>query len=196
MTPLAYTPEQYGAFWAGVGALATVAAAIVAIISLLSIMKDSRDRARPVMVADLRPMTLSRTVSELVVQNVGVGVAKDVRVTFRPPINEEHGQIAAFLARRYGGTFPTVAPGRRFTNIYAQWRGDGSDELQEPVPKEFTVKITYKDSRARNYTDEYILTTAMLRNETTTSPSNTDDKGLQKRIANALEVIARGIDRR
>ncbi len=195
MDALAYTPEQYAAFWSGVGAVATVAAAAVAIFTLFAIRRDSRDRARPVLAADLLPVALSHGTVELVIQNVGVGVAKEVRVSFEPPVLESHGQIAGFLARRYQPTIPTMGPGRRLTNIYAHWVGDGSHDLREPVPKDLAVTIRYRDTHNRQYEDLYELSTGTLRNQTTTSPSDTDDAGMRRRLVKAVEVIARGIDR-
>jgi hypothetical protein len=195
MNLLAYTSDQYSAFWSGVGAVATVAAAVVAIITLLSIKRDSRDRARPVLSAELLPITLSRGTMELVIQNVGSGVAKDVKVSFDPPITEDIGTFAGYVARRYAGVIPTMGPGRRLTNVYGHWTGDGGHELDEPVPQQVTVMIQYKDSHGRSYSDSYLLDVMTLRNQTTTSPGNTDEEGMRKRLVQAVEVIARGVDR-
>lgn len=195
MDLLAFTPDQYSAFWTGVGAVATVAAAVVAIVTLLSIKSDSRDRARPVLSAELLPITLSRGTMELVVQNVGAGVAKDVKVTFDPPVTEDIGTMAAYMTRRYAGVIPTMGPGRRLTNVYGHWTGDGGHELDEPVPKQVTVTITYRDSHGRSYTDTYDLDVMTLRNQTTTSPGNTDEQGMRKRLVQAVEAIARGVNR-
>jgi hypothetical protein len=74
----AYSPGQISAFWSGVSAVATVAAAPVATATLRSIRTDSRDRSRPVVSADLLPLALSHGTSELVIENVGTGVAKAV----------------------------------------------------------------------------------------------------------------------
>ena len=167
---------------------------LVAILTFLSLKRDSIDRTRPVIAVDLRPVVLSHGTCELTVQNVGQSVAKDVRITFDPPITETMGQIAAFLARRYGRTIPTMTPGRRLTNIYAHSVGDGSGDLDEAVPKEFTVKAQYADSHGRSYEDSYALSLEVLNNQTTSSPSNTDPKGLQRRWVKALEAIAQGVD--
>ena len=53
-----FTPDQIAAFWTGVGALAAVAASIVAIATLGALRKDSADRTRPVISAELRPVLL------------------------------------------------------------------------------------------------------------------------------------------
>jgi hypothetical protein len=195
VTTFAYTPEQITAFWSGVAAIATVAAAAVAIVTLLALKSDSRDRARPVISAELLPLALTHGTCEFAIKNVGVGVAKSISVTFTPPITEDMGQLAGFLARRYGREIPTMGPGRRLTNIYGHWVGDGSHRFDEAVPQEFVVRVAYRDTHGRRYDDEYQLSAMTLRNETTSSPADTDDAGLKRRWANALEVIARAIDR-
>ncbi|MGL5827422.1 MAG: hypothetical protein ACRCYU_21830 [Nocardioides sp.] len=134
--------------------------------------------------------------SVVAIQNVGASVAEDIQVTFDPPIEESMGQLAGFLSRRYARVIPTMGPGRRLTNIYGHLRGDGSSSFDEAVPVILTVTIAYKDSHGREYRDVYDLTTETLRNETTSSPSNTDEKGMQRRLVKALEAIARGVSNR
>lgn len=190
-----YSPDQLNAFWAGVTGVSALVTGAVAILTLRSIKQDSIDRTRPVIAIEVLPVVLSHGTCELVVQNVGQSVAKNVSVTFDPAITEDMGQMAAFLARRYSRTIPTMAPGRRLTNIYAHWVGDGSDNLDEDVPKDFTAKARYVDSHGRGYEDSYDLSLQTLRNQTTSSPADTDPKGLQKRWAKALEAIARGVNR-
>jgi hypothetical protein len=74
--------------FAGRGAVAitVVITSLVAIASLLALRADSRDRSRPVIGAELLPIILSHGTSELVVQNIGASVAKNIRVEFDPPI--------------------------------------------------------------------------------------------------------------
>jgi hypothetical protein len=183
------------AVWAGVTGVSALVTGSVAILTLRALRQDSLDRTRPVIVVEVLPVVLSHGTSELVVQNVGQSVAKHVRLTFDPPITEDMGQMAAFLARRYSQTIPTMAPGRRLTNIYAHWVGDGSDNLAEPVPKQFAATAVYVDAHGRVYEDSYELSLQTLRNQTTSSPSNTDPAGIQKRLVQALEAIARGVNR-
>jgi hypothetical protein len=194
MTLDSYTPAQISAFWAGVTGITAVGTGIVAVVSLLSLRRDSRDRSRPVLSAELLPLTLSQGTCELVVQNVGRSVAKNIRLTFEPPITEDMGIIAGYLARRYSHVIPTMGPGRRLTNIYGNWRGDGSDELDESIPKEVTAIFMYQDSHERAYEDRYDLTVQTLRNQTSSFPSSTDEKGMRKREVRALEAIARGVN--
>lgn len=190
-----YSPDQLNAFWAGITGVTALVTGAVAILTLRSLRRDSTDRTRPVISIEVLPVVLSHGTCELVVHNVGQSVANDVDVTFNPNVTEDMGQMATFLARRYSQTIPTMAPGRRLTNIYAHWLGDGSEETDEPVPKEFVAKARYADSRGRSYEDSYRLSLRTLSNQTTSAPADTDPKGLQKRWAKALEAIARGVNR-
>lgn len=191
-----YTPEQLTAFWTAVTGLCAVITSIVAISSLRALRGDSRDRTRPVVGAELLPIVLSRGTCELVIQNIGASVAKNVRVTFDPPIRESMGVTAGYLARRYEHPIPTMGPGRRLTNVYGHRRGDGSAAFDEDVPLDVSVTIDYEDTHGRGYSDVYELTSQTLMNETTTSPANTDEKGIQRRFVHALEAIARGVANR
>jgi hypothetical protein len=201
--PLAYTPDQVSAFWSGVGAIATVIAAGIAILTLLAIRRDSRDRSRPVMAADIRPVALSKRISELVVENLGQSVAKNVRVTFDPPLPdlkgaEATGKVTPYLRRRYENAIPTMPPGRKLFNIYAvQAPGpNGALVNAEPTPVDVTVTFEYEDTHGRPYKDSYKLSLRILQNQTESFPSNTDDDGMRRRGVEALEVIARTLHRK
>ena len=100
------------------------------------------------------------------------------------------GVTAGYLARRYEQPIPTMGPGRRLTNVYGHRRGDGTAAF------DIAVTVDYEDSHGRQYRDSYALTSQTLMNETTTSPSNTDEKGIQRRLVQALEAIARGVANR
>jgi hypothetical protein len=193
VNPGQYSPAEISAFWSGVAALTAVVTGIVAIVTLLALRRDSRDRARPVISADLLPVVLSDGTSELVIQNVGAGVAKNVAVQFEPVITEGIGPLAGFLSRRYQGVIPTMGPGRRLTNVYGVLLGDGSQELLEQVPSEVTVTIRYEDSHGRTYADAYCLSIETLRHETVSVPGNSDEAGMRRRLVEALEAIARGV---
>jgi hypothetical protein len=186
---LAYSSSQYIAFWSGVTGVTAATTGTIAIATFRSLRRDSRDRTRPVLSAELLPVVLARGTSELVVQNIGASVATNIRVAFDPPIPDT-GTLSAYLVRRYAHPIPTMGPGRRLTNIYAQMV-DGQPD--EPVPEDFTVAFDYEDSRGDSYHDRYLLSLKTLLNQTTSQPSNTDEPGMRKRLLAALEAIARGV---
>ncbi|GAB3079803.1 hypothetical protein [Pedococcus soli] len=193
-----YTPDQISAFWSGVGAIATAAAAIVAIVTLLALKQDSRDRTRPQMGAFLQPDVLTKATAILVVKNYGPTAAVNVKVTFDPPLPqlegaEAQGLVTPFLERRYRGVIPTIVPQMELVNVYQQGYGG---ESREPVADEVTVTFHYTDAEKRSkYTDAYVLSMATLKDATGSYPANDDEKGMRKRSIKALEAIARGIGR-
>jgi hypothetical protein len=189
-----YSPEQVSAFWAGVTAIAALITGVIAVVTLLAIRQDSRDRTRPVIVADLLPELFTPSTSELVVQNVGQSVAKEIRVTFEPAITEEMGELVAYVARRYSRVIPTMGPGRRLSNIYAHMK-PGTGLADEDVPHHLVVDISYKDAHGYAYRDRYGLTLDTLLGETNSNPSNTDEAGMRRRLVRALEETARGVNR-
>lgn len=180
--------------WTALGAIATATAAVVAIWTLIALKQDSADRTRPVIVAELRAAVLTRN-CELIIRNAGQSVARDVSVEFDPPLpvlegKEAMDKVTPYLQRRYSRTIPSFAPGQVMDNIYQE-----AADSTEPVPDNFTVTIRYKDMHSRNFTDSYVLSVDTLRDQTGAYPSNTDDKGIQRRLVNAIEAIARGVGR-
>lgn len=180
--------------WTALGSIATATAAVVAIWTLIALKQDSADRTRPVIVAELKPAVLTRN-AELIIRNAGQSVARDVNVAFDPPLPvlegaEAEGTTTPFLQRRYSRTIPTLAPGMVLDNFYQ----DATDAT-EPVPDDFSVTIRYTDMHGRQYADTYELSLDALRDQTGSYPSNTDERGMQRRWVKALEAIARGVGR-
>jgi hypothetical protein len=172
------------------GSIATVAAAIVAIWTLVALRQDSRDRTRPVIIAEICAAVLAE-VGELIVRNVGASVAKNVTFKFDPELQTEGGMVAPYLQRRYSRTTRTFGPGAMIHDVYQYAQGP-----PEPVPDEFTLTIDYYDTRGRHYTDSYDLSVVTLRDHTRIESSDDDLPHLQRRTTRAVEAIARGVGRR
>lgn len=181
--------------WSAIGAISTLTAAVVAVITLLSIRKDSRDRTRPIMSADLRPLMLVQGVGELIVENLGNAVAKNITVKFTPllPSSNPEGSSTPYLRRRYENVIPSMPPGRRLYNVYTKMNNDSNTER---TPDEITVTFHYQDTRNRRYNDSYQLTIKTLMNEVQSFPANTDEHGMNIRQIKAIESIARSLGRR
>ena len=182
-------------FWTAFGALATAAGAIGAVWTLLEIRKDSRDRTRPMMTAELKAAVLTKD-AELHISNRGQSVAKNVHVIFDRPLPVLSGKdaeqlVTPFLQRRYAAPIPTITPGMVLDNLYTS-----ATDRREPVPDDFTVRFEYEDSRGREYRDDgYHLSVMTLDDQTGSYPSSTDEAGLRRRLTSALEAIARGVGR-
>lgn len=136
-------------------------------------------------------MPLTPGTFQLRIANTGASVAKNVSITFDPPITEDMGVIAGFLARRYAKEIPTLGPSLRLRNIYAHMVGDGSDKTDEPIPAVVTVTARYQDPHGRSYTDSHELTIHSMLNATTTAPSDKNDFDDRfKRLVKAVEMLA------
>lgn len=192
-----YSPDQISAFWTGVAAIATVAAAGVAVRTLRSLEADGRERSRPVLSAEFSIVPLARAKVELCISNVGVGVARDVRVTFSdfPAVASGERNLASAISERYRDPISCFPPGRVWRNIYfAGTPGqDGKYQNREPLPDEVVVSFAYSDDRGRRYQDDYPLSLRLLLKETFSSKSGDDH---ERRQTEALEVIAGVLGRR
>jgi hypothetical protein len=181
--------------WTAMGSIATVAAAAVAIWTLVALRQDSRDRTRPVMIAEIRPAVLS-DVAELHIRNAGPSVAKNVSFEFDPELPALEGPEAAgmttpYLQRRYSRTIPIFGPGMTMHDDY-----QSANDPDEPVPEEFTLTINYFDMHGREYNDSYELSVEWLRDHIYSRPGDTHDEAIRRRIAEAVEAVARGVGRR
>jgi hypothetical protein len=134
----------------GVSAIAALAAAIIAVMTLIRTRSDSRRRSQPSVIAEIRPAKGSHTVIDFIVRNTGPTTARDVTVSFDPPITipeERKGEtlVTSFLIRRYSVPIPTVAPGQELTNSF--WVGVRKGNQianDEPTPDQFTVSVKYR----------------------------------------------------
>lgn len=189
-----YTPDQLTAFWTALGALATLAAAVVAIFTLVALRRNSEDRTRPMMSAELRAVPMVEATTELVISNVGQTLAKNVKVTFDPPLpvmtgREAEGKLTPFLQRRYEKPVPTITPGMKLYNIYSSGAPD------EPLPDIFTITFSYENQHGRRFQDYFVVSLGLLKMQTTSHPANTDERGMERRRVRALEAIGRGVGR-
>lgn len=176
--------------------MAAVITSLVAVITLGQIRKDSRDAIRPMVVVELRDVPLSAATMSLVVRNVGRSVARNVSITFDPPLPKPadlHGGLVHHVNRRYADPIPTLTPGTRLENIW-RFRGDADRGQQVPAARVVATAV-YQDTRGHVYEDRYVLASDIYEWGTLTEPGGTDDKALRKRAVKAAEVVARALDR-
>ncbi|QDP95823.1 hypothetical protein FOE78_07840 [Microlunatus elymi] len=191
--------------WGPITAIATAAAAAVAIISLLAILRDSRERTRPLVTADLERAPLSRDQRhlDLVLRNSGATAARDLRVAFDPtpiiiPRDERRPQVATVLEKRFTGTLRILPPGRPIRSAYyigEQNPNKPSDvRNSEPLPDTFTVIASYKDYRGRPYSDTFELSVDDYLHETEVTGKSVPANP-QKDLVHAAENIVRQLNR-
>lgn len=177
----------------GLGALAGVATAVVAVVALTRTTNDSRARSRPMVTAELKLAPDSDTSMILAIENRGPTPARNVKVTFDPPLPTdapEHSS-ATYMVRRYSKPLPVLNPGQALTNTWWSGRATSGPELEnaEPTPDEVTVTIEYDGVGRKRLVDVYPLhvdTVAL----TTQTISSTSFKGRMKTIAEKLSRVA------
>lgn len=143
-------------YWAAVGGLSAAITGVVAIWALVHAARDSRERSRPVMVAEYRVPENPHKVLDFVVRNAGASVARDIEVTFDPPLEPIGPKQATrpFLVKRYSEKISNLGPGQELTNVV---HADLEAPDESDLPLDVTVTITYKRGRLRRYKDEYRL---------------------------------------
>jgi len=186
-------------FSGAVTALAAIATAAFAVWAIFNGGRDSRDRTRPMVIAEFTFARDSDTTVDLVIRNAGVSMARQLSVTFDPRLVLPPGsdrRITNHLIRRYESTLSGLAPGQQLRNIW--WAGGmvaGSNDLQnsEPTPDQVTVSVAYSDDRNRAYTDSFSLDVRDLLRETY-SVSSTSIKGRLETINASLKTTGKALE--
>ncbi|WP_421735971.1 hypothetical protein [Cellulomonas sp.] len=182
-----------------VTALATIATAAFAVWAIVNAGRDSRDRSRPMVIAEFRHARDSDTTVDLVIHNAGVSMAREVSVTFDPPLVVPEGfgrNVTDHIIRRYSSALSGLAPSQTFRNVW--WAGHmvaGSSDLEnaEPTPDQVAVAINYTDDRGRPYSDTFALDVLNLLQETY-SVSSTSVKGRLKTIDASLKTTSKALE--
>ncbi|NLU81628.1 hypothetical protein [Rhodococcus sp. HNM0569] len=165
---------------------AAVLAAGAAIQTFRRARRDSQSRSRPMVGAELRPVPYANGMAELVVRNYGPSVARDVCVTFEPPLGDANNMLS-FIVRRYSDPIPTLMPGAELNNIWPH--------TEPGFPEQVTASISTKSNdrgwfgRRDHYREDFVLDMRVLK-QGTSATSSTSPEGRLKQIAKALDAIA------
>lgn len=178
---------------AGLGGVAAVVTGAVAVAALLVAARDSTERSRPMVVAELRDALRADAIQYLVIKNLGPSVARKVRVLFDPPLSEmddSESRLAAFIQRRYSKPIPALVPGQELDNIWFSGRPDAAKGWvnSEPLPDTFTVRIRYHGVRRRRYEERFDLDVGLIR-QRTYATSSKDPEEQMKVVIKHLESI-------
>ncbi len=189
--------EWINDYGTAVGAVAGVVAAIVAMLALVSAASDSKARSQPRVTAEFRPAAESDVTMDLVITNMGSTPARDVEVTFDPPLDvpEDDSQLVApFIVRRYSKPIPVLNPQQNLTNIW--WAGEPGpgNELvnREPTPDDVTVIVSYRGVGRKRLTEQFPLTFETV-SLTTYSVSSTSLHGRLKTIDQSLTKLEKAV---
>lgn len=162
--------QRVSAFAATASAFAAITTAVVSAAALTQVKRDSRNAARPMVAADLRPArpasgeanSLVRSFQELVIRNYGASVASDVTITFEPELTATGGQSPALdeLVELFSQPIPTLVPGPKLTSVYY-------DPVAPATPEQITVWISYTGPDGAKYGPEsYPLDVRVARRRT------------------------------
>ena len=138
------------AAWMNVGIL--LVAALFAWWQVREARKLRGDQARPFVVIDFEPEPYSPFV-DLVIENLGKTVARNVRFSFDRPLEastKHQGSLSDMPLLKDGiSTFP---PGKRISSFFDSWL-DRKDEHAD----RYTVTINYEDDRHNRFEERHVL---------------------------------------
>jgi len=189
--------------WVAAGAAcAAGAAAWVAAINgsrtLARARRDSRDRSRPMLAAELRDVPYATASQALVIRNAGATIARNVEVTFQPPIPDpepamEASSVTPFLKRRYAKPIPVLTPGMELDNLWYVGEAYGNGYVNsEPTPDKVDVHLSYDAPDGTRYSDVFPLDVDLLRKRTySTSSSSPEEQA--KEAVKALKAIQHAV---
>jgi len=178
----------------GFSALAAVVAASVGIWAIVNAKRDSRDRSRPVMLAELQFHPEMALFLMFVVRNAGVSIAHSVKLQFDPPLPPatEKNYYPSHVQATFAQTIPTFGPGQSLAN---PWHSPAKDR-----PEDFRVTITYLDGHGREYSDAYDITVTHFEGMLIIGASSSVSSRLKalteesKNQTNALRAIAENLE--
>jgi hypothetical protein len=150
--------------------------------------------------AQLRDEPSLVSVQTLVITNFGPTIARNVSVTFDPPIPDPSPDRAAqsltpYLKKRYAKPIPVLIPGAELDNVYFVG-GEGQDarKNREPTPDQVTVQISYEGPDEAPYTEKFPLDVDLIRQRTYGTSSDSPE-AQAKRAVEALKSIDKTLTR-
>jgi len=135
-----------------IAALAQVATAVVAVAAAIfawrQVTEARRTReaqAQPFVVVDIQPGRAWMNWLTMVVENIGKTLAKDVRITFDPPLTTtvKDNDLAKSVLIREG--VAVLPPGRRVETLFDL----SHDRLKQGLPMRYEVTVSFRDYRNR-----------------------------------------------
>lgn len=174
--------------------------ALVAAGTLVRTWLNLRTQLRPIVVAELQKHAFLKWTQEVVVRNYGQSPARELTVTFEPPLvdpdpkSDEAATMTAATVRRFAKVISVLAPGAELRQIY--YAGDvapGSNKVKNSEPNPDTVKVTVKyrgEGKRKKYTDTFELDVHLIGLSTT--GNSRDNPASQRRVvAEGVAALAK-----
>lgn len=146
--------------WSAAGTVATAIIASVAALVAFHQVREARklreEQAQPFVVVDFELSPVSGNIINLVVENVGKTLARDVKLAFTPRLESTQvsGDYDLKNTTLLKDGIPTMPPGKRIVALF-----DVSHQrFSSGLPLSYTVKVEFRDSRRRKQEPlEYVL---------------------------------------
>ena len=148
-----WSPEKWEALGTNVTALVAIVAARFAWAQVRHARRLREDQAQPFIVVSLQPSAVWANAINLVVQNIGSTVARNVRFSFNEkPVSKARSQDITQAALFKDG-LAVMPPGMRFETLF-----DISHERYESdLPMSYTVTVSFDGINKRPDQMEYVL---------------------------------------
>lgn len=175
------------ASWSAIAAVATVVVYVLLLVYAVRQVGEARslreDQARPFVLVDFT----AENPTSIVISNTGRTAARDVRVTFDPP-------LASTMSKPWGWTnhpafsdsgMSILAPGREYRLIFDSLLARSPSDL----PRRYKVAIAYgvtNGKRKPKYLDEYILDLADFDGVSVPKPGLAEIAGSLRQIEQTL----------
>ncbi|WP_286957678.1 hypothetical protein [Brevibacterium sp. UBA7493] len=176
-----------------VGSVAAAVTAVGAWWGIHRTASDNREKAQPFVLAEFATAPHSDISIQLVIKNVGVTPARNVQVTFDPPLPPGEVDSAIWrLHERYDDPIAVLGPGQQFSNNW--WLSDYT--LENPslrnvydLPRETTVTIKYRGIGKGVFEESFPISSWLVLLDS--SPVASDSKlGSLRRIATTAGQLA------
>lgn len=143
--------------------------------------------------AELRDDPYAKATQILVIKNYGLSIARNLRVSFDPPIpdpDDLSSSVTPFLKNRYAKPIPVFTPGMELDNVYfsGQPGGEGKWVNAEPTPEQVTVILRYESDEGDEFEDHFPLDTDLIRDRTYVT-SSASPESMMKEIAKSLKGL-------
>lgn len=143
--------EWGAAEWSAVGSVSTAGIALLAVIYAALQVREARKareaQTQPFVVVSLEPSRVANFIIELVVENIGSTLARDVSFKFDPPLksslDDSEPLKDSYLVKE---GIPTMPPRMRLARVF-----DSAIQRQsaEDLPWRFNVEVRFSDHRGK-----------------------------------------------
>lgn len=185
-----------------IGSGAAVAGALNTAVTLRRAGNNFREQIRPIVVVELRKHPYSKGVQEIVVTNYGHTPARDVTLTFTPPLKDpepdapEPTSATGALVRRLARTISVLAPNVPLQQVYYDTPAvPGGDTFVEGIPEHTITTVRYFGVDGQQYVDDFELDVHLV--GLTTTIGSKDSAAAQRRtMADSLASMAETLRKR